>query len=124
MNKILKQFIDEQTPEQIQEAFTKIREKRGYYSNDISVEDALGISIESKTGFQYPKILSGATISIQTSDVSSHQDIWININNVIVESIKIEVIGKSIDTGSVSCSNKGGNIYENATNQTPYSVAA
>ncbi len=53
MNKILNQLIKEQTPEQVQKAFAKIKQVRGYCSDDISVENALGISTDFNIDFQY-----------------------------------------------------------------------
>jgi acid phosphatase family membrane protein YuiD len=46
MNKILNKLIDEQTPEQVQQAFDKIRKERGYCPNGVSVEEALGVYVE------------------------------------------------------------------------------
>lgn len=51
MNELLNQLIDEQTPEQAQQAFATIRKERGYCPNDMSVEEALGISV-SKVVYQ------------------------------------------------------------------------
>lgn len=64
MNEILNQLLEQQTPEQVQQDFAKIRQKRGYCPNDISVEDALGIiSTNLNIDFQ--------CTSIKTSLVSS-----------------------------------------------------
>lgn len=38
MNEILNQLLEQQTPEQVQQDFAKIKQKRGYCPNDISVE--------------------------------------------------------------------------------------
>jgi acid phosphatase family membrane protein YuiD len=52
MNKILNKLIDEQTPEQVQQAFDKIKKERGYCPNDVSVEEALGFYVEVDVTYQ------------------------------------------------------------------------
>lgn len=69
MNEILEKFIDEQTPEQIQAAFAKIRDERGHCPNDISVEEALGISTEFEMDFKYPEISPGSTKSVHINSI-------------------------------------------------------
>ena len=46
MNDKLMEFLESQTPEQVQEAFRKIREERGDCPNDITVEEYFGITSE------------------------------------------------------------------------------
>ena len=46
MNDKLMEILESQTPEQVQEAFRKIREKYGECENAITVEEYFGITYE------------------------------------------------------------------------------
>ncbi|SMM98401.1 hypothetical protein SPONN_2299 [uncultured Candidatus Thioglobus sp.] len=86
MNEILNQLIEEQTPEQMRQAFAKIREERGYCPNDMSVEEALGISIESSIDFQYANVkISTAvsnTIYQKMGEITNYSSINKNVENI------------------------------------------
>jgi hypothetical protein len=77
MNKILNKLIDEQTPEQVQQAFDKIRKDRGYCPNDVSVEEALGVYIEADVTYQSVNIDNSPCIIISVSKTNSN-----NSNNI------------------------------------------
>jgi hypothetical protein len=69
MNKILNKLIEGQTSEQIQQAFAKIRIKRGYCPNDVSVEEALGVSTETDITYQRVNIDNPSCVIVHVSKV-------------------------------------------------------
>lgn len=112
MNEILNQLLEQQTPEQVQQAFDKIRQKRGYCPNDISVEEALGIDIDLNINFQCASI----KISLVSSSIVYQETVG-SLNVVKFEKSENINVSLILLTNVVSTFNK-------VANNTIYSVAA